>query len=102
MTSLRLSLTRSFTETILKPLSLFPSPARSKFSHELVGGAAAFEATRLYEQREAREGKPQNHALAKEIIAGIAGAEVDKLFGECVLDQRMDKPGAGSRVLGCQ
>ncbi|CAO1619138.1 unnamed protein product [Parajaminaea phylloscopi] len=58
----------------------------SKFSHELIGGAAAFEAMRAYEQHEAREGKPANHALAKEIIAGFAGAEVDKLFETKGLD----------------
>lgn len=51
----------------------------SKFSHELVAGAASFEAMRAYEQHEAREGKPANHALAKELLVGFAGAEV----GEC-------------------
>ncbi|KAK4698647.1 hypothetical protein P7C70_g7626, partial [Phenoliferia sp. Uapishka_3] len=48
---------------------------KSSWTHEAVGGAAAFEAARIYEQRCASEGKPQTHALAKEMIAGIAGAE---------------------------
>ncbi|KAL7416884.1 hypothetical protein BDY24DRAFT_368558 [Mrakia frigida] len=61
-------------------------PHEPSWSHELVGGAAAFEATRLYEQKEARDGKPQSHELAKEIMAGIAGAEVDKLFETKGLD----------------
>lgn len=33
-----------------------------------------------------QNGKPANHALAKEIIAGIAGAEADKLFETKGLD----------------
>lgn len=41
---------------------------------------------RAYEQHEQREGKPANHALAKELIAGFAGAEVDKLFETKGLD----------------
>lgn len=32
-----------------------------------------------YEDHERREGKPANHALAKELVAGFAAAEVDKL-----------------------
>ncbi|KAE8216304.1 hypothetical protein CF327_g471 [Tilletia walkeri] len=59
---------------------------KGKLSHELIGGAAAFEAMRAYEQHEASEGKPANHALAKEILAGFAGAEVDKLFETKGLD----------------
>lgn len=62
------------------PFTLPCTPAHeSKFSHELVAGAASFEAMRAYEQHEAREGKPANHALAKELLVGFAGAEV----GEC-------------------
>ncbi|CAO1621051.1 unnamed protein product [Jaminaea pallidilutea] len=58
----------------------------SHLSHELIGGAAGFEAMRAYEQHQAREGKPANHALAKEILAGFAAAEVDKLFETKGLD----------------
>ncbi|WOO85699.1 uncharacterized protein LOC62_07G009195 [Vanrija pseudolonga] len=49
-------------------------------SHELIGGAAAFAAARAYEQKQARDGAPPNHQLAKELIAAFAGAEVDKLI----------------------
>lgn len=62
-----------------------------KFSHELLAGAASFEATKLFEDRQRREGKPVSHAFAKELLAGIAGGEVDKLFetkGLDYLDQR--------------
>lgn len=53
---------------------------KSKLSHELIAGAAAFEAARAYEQHCAKNGQPPNHQMAKEIIAGLAGAEIDKLF----------------------
>ncbi|KAJ2962473.1 hypothetical protein NQZ79_g2427 [Umbelopsis isabellina] len=53
---------------------------KSKWTHELVGGAAGFAAMRAYEEHQAKQGKPASHPLAKQLIAGIAGAEVDKLF----------------------
>ncbi|KAI2641568.1 hypothetical protein GGS26DRAFT_585958 [Hypomontagnella submonticulosa] len=61
-------------------------PHESKLSHELVGGGAAFEAMKLFEDRQRKKGEPVNHAFAKELIAGIAGAEVDKLFETKGLD----------------
>ncbi|OKL64620.1 hypothetical protein UA08_00302 [Talaromyces atroroseus] len=51
----------------------------AKFSHELIGGAASFEAFKAFEDHQRREGKPVSHAFAKELLAGFAGAEVDKL-----------------------
>lgn len=54
-------------------------PHESKLSHELVGGAAAFEAMHLFENRQRGEGKAVSHGFAKEMIAAFAGAEVDKL-----------------------
>lgn len=42
----------------------------SKLSHELIGGAAAFEAVKAYEDHERKEGKQVNHALGKELLAG--------------------------------
>ncbi|KAL8684710.1 MAG: hypothetical protein Q9224_006174 [Gallowayella concinna] len=51
----------------------------AKFSHELIGGAAAFEGMKLFEDHQRKEGKPVSHAFAKELLAGFAGAEVDKL-----------------------
>ncbi|KAJ3275645.1 hypothetical protein HDV01_007648 [Terramyces sp. JEL0728] len=52
---------------------------KASLTHEVVAGAAAFEAARLYEQHCAAQGKPQSHALAKELFAGFLGAELDKL-----------------------
>lgn len=57
-----------------------------KFSHELLAGAASFGAAKVFEDRQRREGKPVSHAFAKELLAGIAGGEVDKLFETHGLD----------------
>jgi hypothetical protein len=49
-------------------------------SHELLAGAAGFEAMRMYEHHREREGITGHHELAKELIAGFAAAEIDKHF----------------------
>lgn len=41
-----------------------------------VSGAAAFFAMREYEKHQAENGQPPSHEFAKELMAGIAGAEV--------------------------
>ncbi|KAH6655154.1 hypothetical protein BKA67DRAFT_559623 [Truncatella angustata] len=63
-----------------------PREHQSKFTHEAVAGGAAFEAMKLFEDRQRKNGEPVNHQFAKEIVAGIAGAEVDKLFETKGLD----------------
>jgi Protein of unknown function (DUF3759) len=52
---------------------------KAKFTHELVSGAAGFEAMRMYEKHCRENGAPQSHALMKELLAGFAAAETDKL-----------------------
>ncbi|KAF2021227.1 hypothetical protein BU24DRAFT_457224 [Aaosphaeria arxii CBS 175.79] len=52
---------------------------KSSFGHELVAGGAAFAGFKAFEDHQRREGKPVSHAFAKELLAGFAGAEVDKL-----------------------
>ncbi|KIV92644.1 hypothetical protein PV10_03917 [Exophiala mesophila] len=59
----------------------------AKFSHELIGGAAAFEGMKLFEDRQRREGKVVSHGFAKELLAGFVGAEVDKLAETKGLDE---------------
>ena len=54
--------------------------AHHEITHELLAGAAAFEAMRLYEHHREREGIPEHHELAKELLAGFVGAEIDKHF----------------------
>jgi hypothetical protein len=46
----------------------------------LVAGAAAYAAMRDYENEVG--GKSESHAQAKQLIAGFASAEVDKIFAE--------------------
>ncbi|CAK5271190.1 unnamed protein product [Mycena citricolor] len=54
------------------------APHEASFSHELIAGAAAFEAAKAYEKHCAENGKPDSHATAKELIAGFAGAFIDR------------------------
>jgi hypothetical protein len=49
-------------------------------THELLAGAAGFEAVRMYEHHRQREGITEHHELGKELLAGFAAAEVDKHF----------------------
>ena len=55
----------------------FPAAAAA-----LLAGAAAFEAMRMYEHHREREGIPEHHELAKELLAGFAAAEIEKHFDE--------------------
>jgi len=51
---------------------------KAELSHELIAGAASFEAARAYEKHVAENGQPVNHAVAKELLAGFTGAFVDR------------------------
>ncbi|KAF9993615.1 hypothetical protein BGZ79_001700 [Entomortierella chlamydospora] len=55
----------------------------SSWSHELIAGAAAFEAMKSYEKSHDPNG---NHQFAKEAFAALAAAETDKLFETKGLD----------------
>ncbi|KAJ8596000.1 hypothetical protein M405DRAFT_837464 [Rhizopogon salebrosus TDB-379] len=55
-----------------------PAPHEASLSHELLGGAAAFAAAKAYEDHCAANGKPDSHAKAKELLAGFAGAFIDR------------------------
>ncbi|KAH8702335.1 putative CipC-like antibiotic response protein [Talaromyces proteolyticus] len=54
-------------------------PHEGKLSHELIAGAASFEAFKAFEDHRRSEGKPVSHAFAKEALVGLVGAEIDKL-----------------------
>ena len=51
---------------------------RHEITHELLAGAAGFEAMHMYEQHRENEGITEHHELGKELLAGFATAEVDK------------------------
>ncbi|KAF8693222.1 hypothetical protein AX14_002286 [Amanita brunnescens Koide BX004] len=62
------------------------APHKSKLSHELIAAAASYEAAKAYEQHVQANGKPVSHAKAKEILAGLTGAFVDKIVETKGLD----------------
>lgn len=52
---------------------------RCDFGFDIVAasaGAAAFFAMREYEKHQSANGQPPSHQFAKELMAGVAGAEV--------------------------
>jgi len=59
---------------------------KSKFSHEAIAGAAGFEAMKAYEDHLRKEGAPVEHSTMKELLAGFAAFEVDKLVETKGLD----------------
>ncbi|KAF1847806.1 uncharacterized protein K460DRAFT_363839 [Cucurbitaria berberidis CBS 394.84] len=70
---------------------------KSSFGHELVAGGAAFAGFKAFEDHQRSEGKPVSHQFAKELLAGFAGAEVDKLAetkGEDWFDREKTKRAA--------
>ncbi|KAB8269765.1 hypothetical protein BDV30DRAFT_179610 [Aspergillus minisclerotigenes] len=51
---------------------------KASFTHELIAGAASFEAMKAYNDHCEKNGKPQSHETAKELLAGFAGAFIDR------------------------
>ncbi|KAF7624366.1 hypothetical protein AFCA_011707 [Aspergillus flavus] len=70
------------------------SPHKAELSHELLGAAAAYEAQKAYEKHCSENGKPDSHAEAKELMAGFAGAFLDRVIETKGLDY-IDKKKAG-------
>ncbi|KZT05527.1 uncharacterized protein LAESUDRAFT_701788 [Laetiporus sulphureus 93-53] len=62
------------------------SPHQAELSHEVISGAAAYEAAKAYEKHCEQNGKPASHAEAKELLAGFTGAFVDRLVETKGLD----------------
>jgi hypothetical protein len=70
----------AFRMTFILPSQFQQSDNKAELSHEVISGAAAYEAMKAYEKHCEQNGKPQSHAEAKEILAGIAGAFIDREF----------------------
>lgn len=47
-------------------------------THDLLGGAVAYEYGKAYADHVGENGKPDSHAKAREIVAGISGAILDR------------------------
>ncbi|KAF7729526.1 hypothetical protein EC973_004200 [Apophysomyces ossiformis] len=63
---------------------------KAKLSHEVIAGAAAYEAFKAYNEHKEKQGEPVSHAKAKELLAGFAGAALDRLIETKGLDH-LDK-----------
>ncbi|KZW04021.1 hypothetical protein EXIGLDRAFT_737763 [Exidia glandulosa HHB12029] len=59
---------------------------KAALSHELIAAAASYEAAKAYEQHVAVNGKPDSHEKAKEIIAALSGAFIDRVVETKGLD----------------
>ncbi|EIW74642.1 hypothetical protein CONPUDRAFT_85787 [Coniophora puteana RWD-64-598 SS2] len=62
------------------------APHKSKLTHQLVAAAASYEAMKMYEKHVAKQGHPDDHAKAKELIAAFSGAFVDRIVETKGLD----------------
>jgi len=62
------------------------APHKAELSHELIAAAASYEAAKAYEKHCSENGKPASHAEANEIMAGVAGAFIDRLVETKGLD----------------
>ncbi|KAF8682081.1 hypothetical protein AX14_004413 [Amanita brunnescens Koide BX004] len=63
---------------------------KAKLSHQLIAGAATYEMTKAYNEHCAKNGKPNNHAKAMEIIAGLSGVVITR-FAETKGAEMFDK-----------
>lgn len=66
----------------------------ASIGHELLAGAAAYEAADLYEKHVQKNGKPTSHAEAKKIAAGFAGVFITHIAttkGEDALSKYEEK-----------
>ncbi|KAI8878671.1 hypothetical protein K501DRAFT_228024 [Backusella circina FSU 941] len=59
---------------------------KAKLSHEVIAGAATYEAMKAYNEHCEKNGKPNNHAKAMEIFSGFAGVALDRLIETKGLD----------------
>lgn len=53
---------------------------KGSLTHEVIAGAASYEAMKLFEKHREKNSNPPSHDKAKEIVAGFAGAETEKLI----------------------
>lgn len=60
---------------------------KSSWTHEAIAGAAGFEAMKAYENHLRQTGEKPSHSFMKELLAGFASAEVDKLIETKGLDE---------------
>jgi len=59
---------------------------KAHLSHELIAAAASYEAMKAYHKHCEKNGQPASHAQAKEILAGLSGAFIDRMVETKGLD----------------
>ncbi|KIK98043.1 hypothetical protein PAXRUDRAFT_135014 [Paxillus rubicundulus Ve08.2h10] len=59
---------------------------KGAITHDLLAGAVAYEATKAYEDHLKKNGKPDSHATAKELLAGFVAAAGTQLLETKGLD----------------
>nr|AAT91245.1 CipC1 protein [Paxillus involutus] len=62
---------------------------QGNFTHDLLAGAIAYEATKAYEDHLTKKGKPDSHAKAKELLAAFvatAGTQLVETKGRDAYD----------------
>ncbi|KZT64171.1 putative CipC-like antibiotic response protein, partial [Daedalea quercina L-15889] len=69
---------RQHNETIYNT-QYVPEQHQSSWTHEAIAGAAGFEAMKAYENHIRATGQEPSHPVMKELLAGFAAAEIDKL-----------------------
>ncbi|TID22683.1 putative phosphoglycerate mutase family protein [Venturia nashicola] len=63
------------------------SDNQASLSHELIAGAASYEAMKAYEKHVAENGEPPSHEKAKELLAAFTGAFIDREVETRGMDQ---------------
>ncbi|KAI8090916.1 uncharacterized protein B0P05DRAFT_527951 [Gilbertella persicaria] len=78
-----------------------PDEHKGSLTHEVIAAAASYEAVKAYNAHCEKNGKPNDHAKAMEILAGFAGGALDKLIetkGLDYLDKQKAKRHAEEQV----
>ncbi|KAI9250138.1 ricin B lectin domain-containing protein [Phascolomyces articulosus] len=59
-----------------------PTERKAHLSHQLIAGAAAFEAVKAYGRHQEKKGEDFNHSFIKKSVAALAAAQIVKLAEE--------------------
>ncbi|TPX51733.1 hypothetical protein SeLEV6574_g00143 [Synchytrium endobioticum] len=73
-------------EQVYNYSSAIPEEHKASLTHEILSGAVGFFAMKAYQDHQRKLGHPVHNQFAKEILASIAAAEVDRLIETKGLD----------------
>ncbi|KAI9282204.1 ricin B lectin domain-containing protein [Sporodiniella umbellata] len=72
----------SYEEASQVHQTVYKEGRKAHLSHQLIAGAAAFEAVKAYRHHQERQGEEMSHAFIKQGVAALAAAEIVKLAEE--------------------